>query len=132
MVKSIIELARALQLATVAEGIETAEQAAALEALGATFGQGYHLARPADAAATTRLLEQQPAVSGATSATPSRSTAPLAQGLRRALVTSADYRDPSHGSEEPATGESQGDTCTRGRWRPPPLRCRGRGRVRRR
>ncbi|MCC6437867.1 MAG: EAL domain-containing protein [Acidimicrobiales bacterium] len=72
LVKSIIELARALQLATVAEGIETAEQAAALEALGATFGQGYHLARPADAAATTRLLEQQRAVSGATSATPSR------------------------------------------------------------
>ncbi|MGD9751482.1 MAG: putative bifunctional diguanylate cyclase/phosphodiesterase, partial [Acidimicrobiia bacterium] len=57
LVKSIIELADALHLATVAEGIETPAQAAELDALGATFGQGYHFARPADAAATTRLLE---------------------------------------------------------------------------
>lgn len=66
LVKSIIELAQALHLATVAEGIETAEQATVLGALGATFGQGYHLARPADAATTTRLLERQLALATAT------------------------------------------------------------------
>ncbi|RZU30822.1 putative bifunctional diguanylate cyclase/phosphodiesterase [Blastococcus saxobsidens] len=55
---AIIDLARVLGLQPVAEGIETAHQLAALEALGCTFGQGYHLARPADAADTTRRLSE--------------------------------------------------------------------------
>ena len=43
---AIVAMGRSLQIATVAEGIETAEQAAAMLALGCTFGQGYYFARP--------------------------------------------------------------------------------------
>jgi diguanylate cyclase (GGDEF)-like protein/PAS domain S-box-containing protein len=44
--RAIVGLAQALHLETVAEGIETEAQAAALKALGCRFGQGYLFARP--------------------------------------------------------------------------------------
>jgi diguanylate cyclase (GGDEF)-like protein/PAS domain S-box-containing protein len=43
---AVIALARSLDLTTVAEGVETAEQAARLADLGAGFLQGFALARP--------------------------------------------------------------------------------------
>lgn len=43
---SIIGLAKALSLDTVAEGIEEAEQMAVLSDLGCTFGQGFYMAKP--------------------------------------------------------------------------------------
>ncbi len=46
---AVVQLARALDLQVVAEGIETAEQAAQLRRLGAQLGQGYLHGRPADA-----------------------------------------------------------------------------------
>jgi EAL domain-containing protein (putative c-di-GMP-specific phosphodiesterase class I) len=46
---AILEMARALGLRTVAEGIESREQPAQLQALGCDLGQGYFLARPMDA-----------------------------------------------------------------------------------
>lgn len=46
LARSIIELAGNLGLKTVAEGIETAEHLAALQALGCGLGQGYYFARP--------------------------------------------------------------------------------------
>lgn len=45
-VETIIQLADALQLAIVFEGIETPEQARVLADLGVTYGQGYLLAKP--------------------------------------------------------------------------------------
>jgi EAL domain-containing protein (putative c-di-GMP-specific phosphodiesterase class I) len=42
----IIELAHALSLVTVAEGVETEAQMAALVAMGCQWGQGYLFARP--------------------------------------------------------------------------------------
>ena len=45
-VRMIIELARTLRVAVVAEGIETQEQADALIALECDYGQGFHLGRP--------------------------------------------------------------------------------------
>ncbi|WP_305789225.1 putative bifunctional diguanylate cyclase/phosphodiesterase [Symbioplanes lichenis] len=44
--EAVLRLAQALHLDTVAEGIETAEQAAELSLLGYRRGQGYHYARP--------------------------------------------------------------------------------------
>jgi diguanylate cyclase (GGDEF)-like protein len=44
---AIIAMGRSMRIATVAEGIETAEQAARVRELGCTFGQGYHFGRPA-------------------------------------------------------------------------------------
>ena len=46
LVRTIIQLGKALSLETVAEGIETAEQRECVEAMGADFGQGYLFARP--------------------------------------------------------------------------------------
>ena len=45
----IVDLARTLELEVIAEGIETADQLAALRDLGAELGQGYLLGRPSAA-----------------------------------------------------------------------------------
>jgi EAL domain-containing protein (putative c-di-GMP-specific phosphodiesterase class I) len=49
---AVIALARNLNLCTVAEGVETADQADALAALGATYLQGFSLALPMTGGAT--------------------------------------------------------------------------------
>jgi EAL domain-containing protein (putative c-di-GMP-specific phosphodiesterase class I) len=56
LVAAIIGMARSLGIATVAEGIETADQVRRLRALGCDRGQGYHFARPAPASAVSQLL----------------------------------------------------------------------------
>jgi diguanylate cyclase (GGDEF)-like protein len=53
---AVVQLARALDLQVVAEGIETPEQAERLRTLGAQLGQGYLHGRPADATASLALL----------------------------------------------------------------------------
>ena len=59
IVEAVVQLAASLGLATVAEGIETAEQAELLREMRCSLAQGYHFARPASAAAITELLERQ-------------------------------------------------------------------------
>jgi EAL domain-containing protein (putative c-di-GMP-specific phosphodiesterase class I) len=55
---AVVQLARALDLDVVAEGIETSDQARQLRRLGTQLGQGYLFGRPADArAALGRVLE---------------------------------------------------------------------------
>jgi EAL domain-containing protein (putative c-di-GMP-specific phosphodiesterase class I) len=56
---AVIQLAQALGLDTVAEGIENQEQADRLLALGYSLGQGYHLARPMPAEDFRSLLAAQ-------------------------------------------------------------------------
>jgi diguanylate cyclase (GGDEF)-like protein/PAS domain S-box-containing protein len=56
LVRGIVELARSLGHTSVAEGVESAEQAAALAAFGCEFGQGYHFGRPVPAAEIAELL----------------------------------------------------------------------------
>ena len=68
----MIQLAGALGLDTVAEGIENEEQADRLRELGYTLGQGYHLARPMPAEDFTRLLAAQRDLVAATERTPLR------------------------------------------------------------
>ncbi len=46
LAQSIIALGAALGLRTIAEGVETAAQVAALRSLGCDWGQGYHFGRP--------------------------------------------------------------------------------------
>ncbi|GAA3240326.1 putative bifunctional diguanylate cyclase/phosphodiesterase [Dactylosporangium siamense] len=57
--RAVMQLALALGLDTVAEGIENGAQADRLIELGYTVGQGYHLARPMPADGMTRLLAAQ-------------------------------------------------------------------------
>ncbi|MEV0127943.1 bifunctional diguanylate cyclase/phosphodiesterase [Dactylosporangium sp. NPDC050688] len=51
LMRVILQLAEGLSLQTVAEGIETAAQAAGLKALGCHYGQGYLYSRPVPAGA---------------------------------------------------------------------------------
>lgn len=53
----ILQIARTLNLAVVAEGVETAEQYAVLQQLGAGHTQGFLLGRPQSAAAITEQLQ---------------------------------------------------------------------------
>jgi len=55
---AVVQLAAALELQVVAEGIETPEQASHLRRLGAQCGQGYLYGRPAPAHVTERLFLQ--------------------------------------------------------------------------
>ncbi|MBO3741546.1 putative bifunctional diguanylate cyclase/phosphodiesterase [Actinoplanes flavus] len=57
--RAVAQLAGALGLDTVAEGIENQEQADRLLRLGYTVGQGYHLGRPMPAEQLTALLAAQ-------------------------------------------------------------------------
>jgi EAL domain-containing protein (putative c-di-GMP-specific phosphodiesterase class I) len=56
LVQSGVQLGTAMQLATVAEGIERPEQLARVRALGCTHAQGFLLTRPMDAISATRLV----------------------------------------------------------------------------
>ena len=56
LVRGIVDLGSTLDLQLVAEGVETAAQAAALAALGCPFGQGYFFARPVPFAEALRLI----------------------------------------------------------------------------
>ncbi len=58
IIQSILTLARNLNVDAIAEGIETAEQAAQLRALDCQFGQGYWLARPLSASEATAYCEK--------------------------------------------------------------------------
>jgi len=56
VVRAIVGLAHGLELGTVAEGIETEEEAAALKALGVTYGQGFAFAKPLRAEQVMRYI----------------------------------------------------------------------------
>jgi diguanylate cyclase (GGDEF)-like protein len=58
---TIVALAHSLGMETVAEGVETAAQAAHLRSLRCHYGQGYHFARPLAAAEATALLARSAA-----------------------------------------------------------------------
>ena len=46
LARAIIAMGRSMNMATVAEGIETPEQAASMRALGCTYGQGFYFSLP--------------------------------------------------------------------------------------
>jgi EAL domain-containing protein (putative c-di-GMP-specific phosphodiesterase class I) len=56
IVTAIINMARSLELDTIAEGVETRAQLELLQAAGCDVGQGYLFSRPATAAALQPLL----------------------------------------------------------------------------
>ena len=56
IVRAVIDLANAIGIATVAEGVENAEQVAELRNLGCQIGQGFFFSRPLPAADFDALL----------------------------------------------------------------------------
>ena len=87
LVRGILDLARALQVRTVAEGIETPQQAQRLRALGCHSAQGFYYARPAAADQVRRLLAE-----GVARPTPPAPSAPV-----RAPMDAADSRAVTRG-----------------------------------
>jgi diguanylate cyclase (GGDEF)-like protein/PAS domain S-box-containing protein len=77
IVSAVIDLAAAIGMMAIAEGVETADQLARLTSLGCPMVQGYHLARPMSAESFNALLTQQPAgaVATLTAGPPARSLA---------------------------------------------------------
>ncbi len=59
IVAAVTAMAHVLGLSVVAEGVETAEQLDNVRLLGCELAQGYHLARPQDAAAFAKLLRAE-------------------------------------------------------------------------
>jgi diguanylate cyclase (GGDEF)-like protein len=58
VVKSIVDLAAALGIRSVAEGVEGADTAAALLGMGCEAGQGWHFCKPLNAASSTAWLAE--------------------------------------------------------------------------
>jgi diguanylate cyclase (GGDEF)-like protein len=56
LVSAIVQLIDAVNLTSIAVGVETATQANQLRALGCTYGQGHHFSRPVAADEMTELL----------------------------------------------------------------------------
>jgi EAL domain-containing protein (putative c-di-GMP-specific phosphodiesterase class I) len=59
IVSAVMELARAVGMTVVAEGVETAGQLARLSSMGCPLVQGYYLAHPMTADAFSHLLRRQ-------------------------------------------------------------------------
>jgi diguanylate cyclase (GGDEF)-like protein len=83
LIGGIIDLARRLNVAVVAEGIEDADQLRRLRELGCSMGQGFHFAHPMSATALAALLK------GAGSSGASAVSSPV----RRSLLRNA-FRPP--------------------------------------
>ena len=60
IVRAVVQLAEALGLTSVAEGVETAEQLAALRDLDCVQAQGFHFARPVELPILQEMLHAQP------------------------------------------------------------------------
>ena len=60
IIQSIVTLAHTLGMDIVAEGVENATQLAQLRALQVEYGQGYHFAKPLDAAAAEAMIVARP------------------------------------------------------------------------
>ena len=60
MVRTIALLARGLDLAVIAEGVETQEQMDEVRAMGCDYAQGYLIAAPLDPDGIRELLAQDP------------------------------------------------------------------------
>lgn len=56
LVFALIGLSHSLSIKTIAEGVETAEQAEKIQSLGCQFGQGYYFAKPLNSDEVSRLL----------------------------------------------------------------------------
>jgi diguanylate cyclase (GGDEF)-like protein len=66
VVKSILDLTAALGIRSVAEGVESADVAAALLAMGCVAAQGWYFAKPMNAASATTWLTEQKLLGAAT------------------------------------------------------------------
>jgi diguanylate cyclase (GGDEF)-like protein/PAS domain S-box-containing protein len=95
VVAAVAAMARALSLTTIAEGVETTEQAEALAVLGIDRGQGYLFARPqpVDEFSTWRAA-QRPRITGAQAPVLSVHTTPQEESLGEIVAAGDVARSP--------------------------------------
>lgn len=79
VLESIVDLSHRLDLAVIAEGIETSDHLTAIADVGCGLAQGYHLARPQPSSAITALLLADPVPAVVSTNVPG-SVAPPMQG----------------------------------------------------
>jgi EAL domain-containing protein (putative c-di-GMP-specific phosphodiesterase class I) len=58
VIQTVISLSGSLRLDTVAEGVETDEESAALQRMGCRIGQGFLFSHPLDPDAAERMLAE--------------------------------------------------------------------------
>jgi diguanylate cyclase (GGDEF)-like protein len=116
IVRSLVELVRALGIGCVAEGVETAEVAAALMGMGCASAQGWYFCGPLDAAAATEWLSghslaapgdvvPMPAV------LPGKPRRPMSRRVRSSLPATGTPGRPAHpaaGAPAPPAGAPAG------------------------
>lgn len=85
VVKSIVDLAAALGIRSVAEGVESAEVAGALLTMGCVAGQGWFFGKPMNAASATSWLAEN--IKGAGTAVPGLLAAPDGAAGRARVAT---------------------------------------------
>ena len=88
LVEATVRVARSLGMSTVAEGVETEEQAGVLRALQCDKGQGYLYARPLDAEAATTWLASRPPAGHPSGFTPLLARAEAAERVLQQLEAS--------------------------------------------
>jgi diguanylate cyclase (GGDEF)-like protein len=89
IVSATVEMARALGMTVVAEGVETPAQLEILQRLGCDYAQGYHFAAPAPAPAIARRIEEA-----------ARRQRPASGEPRRGAMPVPDPDASMHGPEE--------------------------------
>src|SRR5487761_39628 len=89
LMRTVAQLSRALSISTVAEGVETVEQADVLHALDVNLCQGYYFARPIDAESLSLMLQR---VRHLPEAAPARMSAPAARPTRLSMRVSKPAR----------------------------------------
>jgi EAL domain-containing protein len=99
IVQSIVDLVRALDIDSVAEGVESAEVANALRVMGCRAAQGWHFSRPLNAASATAWLAEHGV------AAERRAPIPSAHG---AVGQAAAHPAPPPGPSRPAAGGPAG------------------------
>jgi diguanylate cyclase (GGDEF)-like protein len=92
IVKSIVELVSALGIRSVAEGVESAEVAAALVAMGCAAAQGWYFSKPLNAASATAWLAER---EGPADPLPREPVAPAAAGQQAASAATPPAGWPS-------------------------------------
>src|SRR5258707_2778691 len=76
IVQSIVDVVRALDIDSVAEGVESAEVAAALRVMGCRAAQGWHFSKPLNAASATAWLAEHGVAGGRPAPPPSGHATP--------------------------------------------------------
>jgi diguanylate cyclase (GGDEF)-like protein/PAS domain S-box-containing protein len=87
LIHAVIDMAKKLGLSTVAEGVETAEQAALLREYGCDYGQGYLFGKPASARQCRAVLRELKRVRPLTETVMVRAIASAERSAQRAAVS---------------------------------------------